>query len=254
MEQQSTILNGYSDLEKGAYLGAIASLTTADSVASEEELNYINTLCESAGLSEEQTALINNAAKSEMADDDLKRCLDVLKTSELRYSLITDVIAFAQSDQSYGPEEKQSIAKMAEYLGVNGEQVSLLDQFTKKAVEEAPRHAEAASSEEATPAGFLDKVGLGDKLKSVGINTSTLLKGAVGILGPLLLAKMFSGRRRTAGVSAAGSGGGLFGGLLGGGLGGLLSSGGLLGGLLGGGRGFGNTGGMLGRIFRGLGR
>lgn len=252
MEKKFTILDGYTDLEKGAYLGAIASLSTADRTASEKELEYINALCESAGLSGEQAALINDAAKSDMADDDLKRCLDVLKTSDLRYSLISDVIAFSQADQSYSEEEKQSVQKMAEYLGVNGEQVSMLDQFTKKAVEEVPRQAEASTNEDAAPASFLDKLGFGDKLKNVGINSNTLLKGALGILGPLLLAKMFSGRRRTAGVSAGGSGGGLLGGLLGGGLGGLFSGGGLLGGLLGGGRGFGNAGGMLGRIFRGL--
>ena len=253
MEQKFTILDGYSDLEKGAYLCAIASLGTADRTASEEESEYINALCESAGLSNEQTALINDAAAADMSDADLKRCLDVLKTSDLRYSLITDVIAFAQADQSYSEEERQSVTKMAEYLGVNGEQVSMLDKFTKKAVEEAPRQAEAIKNEEATPSGFLDKLGFGDKLKSVGINSS-LLKGALGILGPVLLAKIFSGRRKTAGVSAGGSGGGLLGGLLGGGLGSIFSGGGLLGGLLGRGRGFGNADGMLGRIFRGLGR
>ena len=34
MEQNETILSGYSDTEKGAYLGAIASLATADRQAS----------------------------------------------------------------------------------------------------------------------------------------------------------------------------------------------------------------------------
>ena len=96
MQTTTTILEGYSDMEKGAYLGAIASIATADRSATEEELAYLEALSESANLSEEQNNLIRQAATTEMSDADLKHCLDVLKTSELRFSLVSDVIAFAQ--------------------------------------------------------------------------------------------------------------------------------------------------------------
>ena len=283
MEQKTTILEGYSDMEKGAYLGAVASIATADRVAGEEELEYIDALIESANISKEQSDLIRDAARSKVSDGDLGRCLDVLKTSDLRYSLVSDVIAFAQADQTYSEEEKHTVEKIASHLGVNQQQFSVLDQFTKKAVQEVPNHAEELENEEETPASFLDSLGFGDKLKGAGINSSSLFKGALGILGPILLARMFSGGRRGGGggllgglMGAAGGGllggltgggrnqqtggGGLLGGLLGGGdrtqqssgggglLGGLMGGGGLLGSLLGGGRGFGNAGGMLERI------
>lgn len=280
MEQKTTILEGYSDMEKGAYLGAIASIATADRAAGEEELAYIDALIESANISEEQSELIRDAARTQVSDTDLERCLDVLKTSDLKYSLVSDVIAFSQADQSYSEEEKQTVEKIASYLGVNQQQFSVLDQFTKKAVQEVPNHAEELESEKESPANFLGGLGFGDKLKNAGINSSTLFKGALGILGPILLARMFSGGRRGGGgllgglMGAAGGsllggltgggqqsgGGGLLGGLLGGGggrtqqssggglLGSLMGGGGLLGGLLGGGRGFGSAGGMLGRI------
>ena len=270
MEQQTTILDGYSDVEKGAYLGAIASLATADRSAGEEELEYIEALCESANLSEEQNNLIRSAATTEMSDIDLKRCLDELKSSDLRFSLISDVIAFAEADKTYSEEEKQNVQKIATYLGVNKEQFSLLDQFTKKAVAEVPKQAEALESEQTSPGNFLDGLGFGDKLKSAGINKNSLLKGALGILGPIILARMFSGGRRGGRnmggglLGGLGGGGGLLGGsgrgggLLGGSGGGILGSlmgvgGGLLGGLLGGGRGFSGTGGLLGRILGGRG-
>lgn len=248
MSTETTILNGYSNIEKGAYLGAIASLATADRTASPEELDYIDALIESADITEDQAALIRHAATTDVADEDLEGFLKILKTSELRFSLVSDVIAFAQADNDYTDNEKTKVQDIASYLGVNEEQFSVLDQFTQKAVEEAPQHAEEIQSEKATPSGFLDSLGFGDKLKSAGINSSSLFKGALGIIGPLLLSGMFSGGRR----SGAGGGGGLLGGLLGGGLlSGLLGnkSGGLLGGLLGGGRGFGSAGGMLGRVF-----
>lgn len=255
---QTTILDGYSDTEKGAYLGAIASIATADRKASEEELAYLQALAESANLSEEQSGLITEAATNEMSDEDLKRCLDVLKTSDLRFSLVSDVIAFAESDQSYSDAEKQNVQKIAQYLGVNQQQLSVLDQFTKTAVQEAPRHAQELETEQSNPQNFLDGLGFGDKLKSAGINSNSLLKGALGIIGPLILAKMFSGGGRRGGgglgglfgggggAGMGGAGGGLLGSLLGGG-----GGGGLLGGLLNGGRGFGNAGGMLGRILGG---
>lgn len=267
MEQSTTILEGYSDEEKGAYLGAIASIATADRSASEEELEYIKALCESANLSDEQTGIIIEAASTQMSDDDLKRCLDVLKNSELKFSLVSDVIGFAGSDQDYSADEKQNVEKIAQYLGVNQEQYSVLNQFTKTAVQEAPKHAEAIETQQTTPHGFLESLGFGDKLKGAGINSNSLIKSALGIIGPMLLARMMSGRRGNNGGGLLGGLGGLFGGgggilpdnnsgsgggLLGG-LGSLLggNSGGLLGGLLGGGRGFGGTGGLLGRVLGG---
>jgi len=254
MEQKTTtILEGYSDMEKGAYLAAIASISSADRSASPEELEYLEALSESANISEEQKNLIREAAK-DISGEDLNRCLDVLKGSELRFSLVSDLIAFAGADQNYSSEEKQNVEKIASYLGVNLEQYSVLDQFTKKAVKEVPSHAEELENEKTSPKSFLDGLGFGDKLKNAGINSNSLLKGALGIMGPIILAQMFRGRRRSGGLGGnsggmfGGSGGGMLGGGGGGGLLGGLLGGGLLGGLLGGGRGFGGAGDLLGRV------
>ncbi len=268
MEQNPTILEGYSDIEKGAYLAAIASIASADRSASEEEIEYMEALSESANISDEQKELIRQAS-TELSGDDLNRCLEVLKGSDLRFSLVSDLIAFAESDKNYSPEEKQNVEKIAAYLGVNQEQFSVLNQFTKKAVQEVPAQAEALQNETTTPSNFLDSLGFGEKLKGAGINTNSLLKGALGIMGPIILAQMFRGGRRKSsgggllgGILGRGSGGGMMGGgnqsgsILGGGgggglLGGLLTGGGLLGGLLGGGRGFGSAGGLLGKVLGG---
>lgn len=259
MEQKPTILEGYSDLEKGAYLGAIASIATADRSASEEELLYIEALAESADLSDAQMAAVKRAA-TELSEEELKRCLDVLKGSELRFSLVSDLIAFAEADQNYSAEEKQNVQKIGQYLGVSQEQFSLLDQFTKKAVQEAPAHAENLQQAHETPSQFLGGLGMNDKLKNAGINTNGLLKGALAVMGPIILAQMLRGgfRRRGGGMFGGGmmGGPGGLGGMLGGGLGGMLGGGmGRGGGLfdiLSGGRGFGSTGGMFGRMFRGF--
>jgi uncharacterized tellurite resistance protein B-like protein len=237
MENRETILEGHSDLEKGAYLGAIASIATADREASEEEIMHIEQLCDAANLSSRQKEYVVRAA-TELTGDDLKRCLDVLQNSDLRYSLVTDLIAFAKSDGNYSKEEEEQVKKIAEYLHVDQKQFSLLDQFTQKVAD-----SEAPVEEKANPS-FLSSLGMKDKMQNAGINTGSLFKGFLGIAGPMLLAGMLSGMGRNRGGLFGGNsmlgGGGMFGG----GLGSMI-------GMLSGGRRFGNTGGLFGRIFGG---
>jgi uncharacterized tellurite resistance protein B-like protein len=258
MQQQETLLQNYSDEEKGAYLGAIASIATADRQASEEELEYITALADSAELSEAQRGAVIQAANG-LSSEDLKRCLDILKGSELRFSLITDMISFAEADQDYSAEEKASVEKIAQYLGVNQQQFAVLDQFVKKT------NNANVTPEQVQQPGFLDSLGLGDKMRSAGINSNTLMRTVLGIAGPMVLASMF--RRRGGGGML---GGGMMGGGLGSGMGGMLGGGmmggglgsiigmlggrrGGLGGMLGGRGGGGGLGGMLGGMLGGRG-
>ncbi|MGV3658514.1 MAG: TerB family tellurite resistance protein [Chitinophagaceae bacterium] len=244
MEQTEKLLKDYPGIEKGAYLGAIASIATADHEASSEELGHLTELCDAAELNEEQRGLVMHAATT-MSEEDLRKCLDVLKGSDLRFSLVTDMIAFAESDQNYTPEEKANVEKIAQYLNINQQQFALLDQFVKKT-----KSADVAP-EQVTQPGFLDQLGLGDKMRSAGINTGSLLRTVIGVAGPLILANMMgrrSGRSGGLGGMAGGLGGMLGGAMMGGRGGGGLGS---VIGMLNGGRGLGSTGGLLGRILGG---
>ena len=247
MENSEDILQGSSETEKGAYLGAIASIATADRQATPEEIEYLSALASSAGLSTEQKEAVIKAA-NEISDEDVLRCLDVLKTSDLRYSLVTDVIAFAKTDNNYSSEEQKSVQKMANYLGVNEEQFSLLDHFTEKVKASPAINTATASAAQTEPADILSSLGLKDKLQNAGINGSSLLKGLLGIAAPMILAKIVTGRLdRARGGGMYGGGGGMFGsggGMFGGGLGSVFS-------MLNGGRGYGNSGGLLSRVLRG---
>jgi uncharacterized tellurite resistance protein B-like protein len=233
MTNQQSILEGHSDLEKGAYLGAIASIATADREATQDELEHISQLCDAANLSEEQKQLVLQAS-SELSGEELNRCLDVLKKSNLKYSLVTDLIAFAKADNNYSELEQQNVQKIAQYLGVDQKQFSLLDQFAEKA------SATNLPAEEISKPSFLSSLGLQDKMQNAGINTGGLFKSLLGFAGPMILGGLLSNamNRRT---------GGFGGGFMPGGQGGLGS----LIGMLSGGRGFGSTGGLLGRIIGG---
>ena len=152
------------------------------------------------------------------------------------------MITFAESDQNYSAEEKASVEKIAQYLNINQEQYQVLNQVVQKA------SSANVAPEEAQKPGFLDSLGLGDKMRSAGINSNTLMRTVLGIAGPMVLASMF--RRRGGGGLGGMLGGGMMGGGMGSGLGGMLG-GGMMGGGLGsiigmlGGR-RGGLGGMLG--------
>ena len=255
MDNTQTILDGHTDAEKCAYLTAIASIATADRQASEEELQSLTTLCESASLPDEQVQQVLQSAQS--ADNsDLTSSLDILKKSDLKYALITDLIAFAKLDSDYTQSEQQSVQDISAYLGVNQNQFSLLGQFTDATT------GTQVTPEEVKKPGFLSALGIEDKMKSAGINSGGLLKGLLTIAAPMLITKLITGGLGRRGTT---TGGGMFGGNSGG-LGGMFgnrSSGGGLGGMLGGGgigsiismlnggRGFGSAGGLLGSLFGG---
>jgi len=236
--EKEQILEGHSDLEKGAYLGAIASIATADREASEEELEYIETLCDAANLSPIQKDAVLKSA-TELSGEELNKCLDVLKTSDLKYSLLADMMAFAESDKSYTSDEKQSVQHIAEYLQINQQQFSLLKEFTNKTT------ASNITPEEAKKPDFLSSLGLKDKFQNAGINQNNLLKGLLSIAAPIMLGKMVSGglgRRGGFNRSGSGLGNSMLPGGMGGGLASVIS-------MINGGRGFGNAGGLLSKIF-----
>ncbi len=243
MSESTTVLEGYSDQEKGAYLGAIASIATADRHASPEEIEYITALCDAAAVSDTQKQAVITAA-TELTGEELNKCLDILKISHLKYSLVTDIIAFAKADGNYNEEEQQRVQQISEYLQVDKKQFSLLNEFTNKVSKSN------VPAEEKVKPSFLSSLGLSDKLQGAGINSNGLLKGLLGIAGPVVLGSILSGalsrRGRNTGMFGNITGGsGMFGGgMMGGGVGSLI-------GMLSGGRRFGNSGGLLGRVLGG---
>lgn len=247
MEENTSILSGATDAEKAAYLGVIASLATADHEASGEELEYLQALCESADLPEDQTQKVLAAATNDSGSY-LQQNLDALRNSELRFSLVTDLITFAKADQNYSEAEKAQVAKIAAHLQVDQKQFALLDQYSEEASHlEDPQQAASPS--------YLANSGMQQKMQSAGINTGGLLKGLLGFAGPMLLAGMLRRRGGGLGGMMGGGLGGMMGGSMGGALGGMLGGGrrgsglGSLIGMLSGGRGMSGAGGMLGRMF-----
>ena len=231
----NTLLKDYTDTEKGAYLAAIATVAAADRSVSEEEIEFLNLLSEAATLSPAARQEVLQVAQNPSAIN-VQKCLDVLKQSDLRFSFVTDVMSFAKADGQLDAEEEQKIRQMAQYLGISQQQFVALEQFVNKAGEAGEKGEDPAD-----PA-FLNKIGLANSLGQSGIPVNGMMKGLLGIVAPLVISRMLSGRR--GGRSMGGMGGGLLGGLLGGVMGG---------GMMGGGMGRGGGLGSLMSILGGLG-
>ncbi|GAC1367862.1 MAG: hypothetical protein NVSMB30_03180 [Hymenobacter sp.] len=231
------LLQNYSEEEKTAYLSAIASLATADRQASGAETQFLQALAQQAGLSGGATQQVLAAAQ-DSNNQSIQHSLDVLKNSDLRFSLVTDLISFARADGSYANDEEAMIGKMSQYLGINPEQKQTLETVVDQAAT-VPHDPQDPAKQ-----GFLS--GLGDKLANVGIPKSALMTGLLGVVAPMVISKVMSGGSQSqSGYGNQGDGGGLLGGGLGagrrgpalwglGGLGGGELGGGMLGGLLGG--------------------
>jgi uncharacterized tellurite resistance protein B-like protein len=224
---ETQLLQNYSEAEKTAYLSAIAALATADRQASAPEIEFLQRLTQQAGLSGGAAQQVVAAAQ-DSNNQTIQQNLDALKGSDLRFSLITDLISFARADGAYSNDEEAMVSKMASYLGVNAEQKATLENVVDQAAN-VPHDAQDPNKQ-----GFLS--GLGDKLSNVGIPKGALMAGLLGVVAPMVISRVMGGGNNAAGQGQpSGTMGGMLGGLLGGGQGGGSSMGGLLGGLLGGG-------------------
>jgi uncharacterized tellurite resistance protein B-like protein len=227
---ETQLLQNYSEAEKVAYLGAIAALATADRQATAPEAEFLQRLGQQAGLADDSIRQVL-AAADDADNQTVRQNLDTLKSSDLRFSLIADLISFARADGAYSNDEEAMIAKMAQYLGVNPEQKQTLENVVDQAAQ--VQHDPQDPSKQ----GLFDKIG--DKLGSVGIPKKALLAGLLGVVAPMVISKVMGGGSY-AGQERSGTLGGAMGNVTGGGgsmgslLGGLLG-GGMLGGLLGGG-------------------
>ena len=232
------LLQNYSEAEKTAYLSAMAALATADRQASAAETEFLQRLSQQAGLSGESTQQVL-AAASDSTNQSIQQNLDQLKGSDLRFSLVTDLISFARADGSYSNEEEAMVGKMAAYLGVNQEQKQTLENVVDQAAN-VPHDPQDPGKQ-----GFLG--GLGDKLSNVGIPKGALMAGLLGVVAPMVISRVMGGgnSNNSGDYGQAQQPSGTLGGLLSGAVGGM-GGGGSLGGLLGGLLGGGMLGGLLG--------
>lgn len=201
MSQAPPDFTKFPPAQKAAYLGAIASLTTADRAASPPEVEFLSNLAQATGLTHQDAQHVVDAAL-DPGSGSLQKSLDALKVSDLRFSLVQDLISFAQSDGQYTDEEQERIGHMSAYLGVTEEQFDALHQYQQA----------AADGQNVNDPKFLQQSGLGSLFSQLGLpKGGGMLAGILAAVGPMILQKVLSSRGGgPAGLGTA-AGGGLMG-------------------------------------------
>jgi len=206
-QEQNAFLKNYSLPERGAYLGALATMALADGNVSVEETDFLTVMSEAAELPQAMQQEIQQIAHNP-SQVSLQKCLDVLKGSQLRFSFITDLIAFARVDGGLSAPEQQHIQQMSAYLGVSEQQFSILNEFVDKAGQAQQQ------GEDPTSPSFLTKTGFDNLFKKANISPQ-MVQGMLGVLAPIVVSKMMSGGHQRGRNGGLGS---LLGGLVGGNL------------------------------------
>lgn len=199
MSQAPPDFSKFPPAQKAAYLGAVASLMTADRKAAPAEVEFLNHLAQATGLTQQDAQQVIDSAL-DPGSGSLQKSLDALKGSDLRFSLIQDLISFAQSNGQYSDGEQERIAQMAAYLGVSEEQFDALHQFQQA----------AADGQNVNDPKFLQQSGLGSLFSQLGLpKGGGMLAGVLAAVGPMVLQQVLSSRGGQAG--APGGAGGLMG-------------------------------------------
>lgn len=184
---------------------------------------------------------IAEEAAKDSSNSALLNQLDVLKHSNLRFSLIADIIGFARSDGKYTLDEEDRINRVCDYLGITEEQSNVLSHVVEKS------NALVTAPDEATDEGFFEKNGFMEMLSNARIPIDSIVKGLLGLATPFILSKMVNRRAQSGSPAAGGLGGGLGGTLLGAFQGGRIGGLGSILGNLSGGRKYSSLGSVLKR-------
>lgn len=132
--------------ERVDYLIIVASMAGADVALKQEETDKLRALCKELGLPEEETKKVLTASESATAS--VERHLESLKTSPLRFSLLSDCVSLAYADGTYEKSEKSEIRALAAQLGVTEEQLSAIEAFVATCHEAARTGSASAKAGE----------------------------------------------------------------------------------------------------------
>ncbi|MGF1534466.1 MAG: hypothetical protein ACFCUI_12240 [Bernardetiaceae bacterium] len=236
----SNALLQYDQPLRTAYLSVLAGIATADHQNTPEEVAFIEQMAAAAELSDNGWKMVQTALSN---PSNIRPQLEQLKDSDLKFSLLTDVLNLCYADGSMDEKEAAQVAQITDVLAISQAQFQTIMQYVQKANQVAEQQETNPAMLGLTGGGnigdFLGQSGLLGMFQQNNIPTQNFQSGST--IGTMLtgMAASFLQNKLTGGAAqqTAASGGGL-GGMLGAVMGGLSGGGnaqaGGLGGALGG--------------------
>lgn len=188
---QNPFLNQSEDI-KTSYLIILTAISSADKQSSPQEQAFVEQMSTLAGLSDASKAQIQEAMANPQ-NLNLKDHLAKFSSSDLKYALAADLLNLAYKDGNLDSNESSQISQINSVIGVNEEQFKALQQYVTAANKEAEQtNGNAFIDENGQPKtqnNFLEKTGLGNMFKQLGIPVDHFTTGAT--IGTALTAGAF---------------------------------------------------------------
>ncbi len=123
----------YTEQERLALISCIASISTLDQVANEEEIEFMLALVEAAALDAMKMKSVVDAAKDPQ-NKALKNTLEIIaKSEESLHFFANEVLPFIKSNKHLNNREK--IDRIIDELGITAYQYNTLENFAESHVE-----------------------------------------------------------------------------------------------------------------------
>jgi uncharacterized tellurite resistance protein B-like protein len=182
MRDQRHPLMDYSEDEKIDYLSLVGTIVAADGNISDEEISKLREFCTTIGVSGMGTGMII-AAVANPSGIDLQPILSRLSRTDLKFTLLTDMLFMAQADGIVAPGETEEIQKVAALLNITQEQIEAITKYAEAVVAvQTPEYAQSPWKD------------VGSEIVGILASTGVPL-GAVTIAGTILGAGAITGLR-----------------------------------------------------------
>jgi len=203
MSQKKHPLEKATEQEKVQFLSIVAVIAKADKKVTDDEIAHLRKACKELGLSADGIGRVIAAAE-EPEIVPVKAYIEGLRKSELRFTLVTDMLYLAHADSIYSDTEKKEILSIAKQMGVNSDQVEAMEKYVKAVLKAAK--SEVGSKEQWKKLGGEVAGGLasaGVPIAAVAASGSVLGLSAAGITSGLAALGLGLGMATGIGIAAA---------------------------------------------------
>lgn len=151
MEKKEHPLKNYPEEEKVDYLAVVGSMASVDGEVTDDEIAQLREFCKDAGLS---GGAIGRVVASTEAPDNVRveEVISRLSESDLKFTLLTDLLFLAHADEEVDAEEEDRIDEIAAELNIEQERLEAIRKYVSAVVEARNSDAEKNLGEAAANA------------------------------------------------------------------------------------------------------
>ena len=128
MERAEHPLCGYPEDQKIDYISLVGSIASADGSVTDDELSQLRQYCETIGIGGMGIGLVLSALEAPEVID-VQAMVKRLSHTDLRFTLVTDMLFMAYADGTFSSEEYQKILTIAEKLDVSPHHINIIKAY-----------------------------------------------------------------------------------------------------------------------------